>query len=160
VESTNRLIETFRAAGQPIIWIRQEFRADLSDAFMEIRQQNIRICIEGTTGATILSDLDVRPSDVVVVKKRYSAFFGTNLDDVLTGMMARTLVVAGINTHACVRTTVIDAYQRDYNVIVATDCTASYDEEHHNITKRYLDGRIAQFRSNDEIRALLLDVRE
>ncbi|MGE5530084.1 MAG: isochorismatase family protein [Patescibacteria group bacterium] len=45
----------------------------------------------------------------------------------------------------------MDAYQRDYLVIVADDCVASYDQEHHDVTKRYLDGRLAHFLSNDEI---------
>jgi nicotinamidase-related amidase len=143
VSSTNDLIEVFRSASQPVIWIRQEFRADLTDAFLEMRKENINVVIEGTAGACILSGLDVRPNDFVIIKKRYSAFFGTKLDEVLAGIETKRLVVGGINTHACVRTTVIDAYQRDYDVIIASDCTASYDEEHHNVTKRYLDGAIA-----------------
>jgi nicotinamidase-related amidase len=63
--------------------------------------------------------------------------------------------VAGINTHACVRTTVIDAYERDYEVVVATECIASYDEAHHDITKHYLDGGIAQLLPNREIIRML-----
>ena len=47
-------------------------------------------------------------------------------------------------THACVRMTAIDAYQRDYDVIVAAECVASSDPEHHDITLRYLDGNIAR----------------
>jgi isochorismate hydrolase len=53
-------------------------------------------------------------------------------------------VIAGVNTHACVRMTAIDAYQRDYDVIVAAECVASSDPEHHDVTLRYLDGRVAR----------------
>ncbi len=66
------------------------------------------------------------------------------------------LVVAGINTHACVRTTVIDAYQRDYEVVLATECVASYDEAHHDMTKRYLDEAIAHLLPNREIIKMLV----
>ena len=53
------------------------------------------------------------------------------------------------------RTAVVDAYQRDYEVVVATECIASYDEAHHDITTRYLDGGIAQLLPNREIIKML-----
>ena len=87
----------------------------------------------------------------MLVKKRYSAFFGTDLDETLAVIRPEILVLAGINTHACVRTTAIDAYQRDYEVLVASDCVASYDAGHHEVTKRYLDAGIARFQPSDEI---------
>jgi nicotinamidase-related amidase len=61
------------------------------------------------------------------------------------------VVVAGINTHACVRTTVIDAYRRDDAVVLATECIASYDKAHHAITKRDLEGAIARLAPNRAI---------
>jgi nicotinamidase-related amidase len=85
------------------------------------------------------------------VKKRYSVFFGTDLDETLKRLRPALAVVAGINTHACVRTTVIDSYQRDDAVVLATECIASYDKAHHEITKRYLDGAIARLLPNREI---------
>jgi isochorismate hydrolase len=61
------------------------------------------------------------------------------------------LILAGINTHACVRVTAIDAYQRDWNVIVAADCIDSYDCEHHDISLKYMKDKIAAVMSNEEI---------
>jgi nicotinamidase-related amidase len=84
-----------------------------------------------------------------------SAFFGIELEATLNRVRPEVLVVAGINTHACVRTTVIDAYQRDYEVVVATECIASYDDAQHEMTKRYLDGAIACLLPNREIIRML-----
>lgn len=151
VASVNRLAAAFRHARQPVIWVRQEFAPDLSDAFLRMRREQVRVTIAGTDGCELLPELDRHASDPVLVKKRYSAFFGTSLDEMLAAIRPRTLVLAGINTHACVRTTAIDAYQRDYEVVVASDCVASYDPEHHEVTKRYLDAGIARFVSGDEI---------
>jgi nicotinamidase-related amidase len=120
-----------------------------------VRKRGTRITVAGTEGAQLLQELDVQPGDTVIVKSRYSAFFRTRLDDVLASLHPGEVVICGINTHACVRTTVIDAYQRDYEVVVASECTASYDDEHHEVTKRYLDNRIARFLSNAEISAML-----
>jgi isochorismate hydrolase len=91
----------------------------------------------------------------VIVKKRYSAFFRTDLEDVLADLKPDTLILAGINTHACVRMTAIDAYQRDWRVVIAGDCVGSWDEEHHAITLRYLQREIADAMSNREISAAI-----
>ncbi|HEV2799829.1 MAG TPA: isochorismatase family cysteine hydrolase [Pyrinomonadaceae bacterium] len=155
VASINALVEAFRHRGQPVLWVRQEFAPDLHDAFLEMRKHNLRVTIAGTDGCELLPELDHRPTDITIVKKRYSAFFGTDLEATLQRERPDMLVVAGINTHACIRTTVIDAYQRDYEVVVAAECIASNDEAHHDITTRYLGGAIAQLLSNSEIIKML-----
>src|SRR5262245_46971488 len=71
VTATNSLIQGFRKHRQPTIWVRQEFRPDLSDAFLEMRKENVKITIAGTEGAQILSELDVQSDDTVIIKKRY-----------------------------------------------------------------------------------------
>jgi maleamate amidohydrolase len=151
----NDLVRLMRQRDYPIIWVRQEFEPDLSDAFREMISKDIRTTIRGTDGCQIVSSLEAIPSDAVVVKKRYSAFFGTGLDQTLLGLKPDGLVIAGINTHACVRMTAIDAYQRDWKVVIAADCVDSYDREHHDITLRYMQDKIAPVMTNEEIRKLL-----
>ena len=151
VAGINELVDVFRALGHPIIWVRQEFKPDLSDAFLEMKRAHLSVTIKGTQGCEILSELHRSASDGVIVKKRYSAFFNTTLDELLARSMPASLVVAGINTHACVRTTVIDAYQRDLDVILASQCIGSHDLEHHDVTLRYLDGKMARVLTNEEI---------
>jgi nicotinamidase-related amidase len=153
--AVNRLAAAFRQYQQPVIWVRQEFAPDLSDAFLDMRRNNVRVTIAGTDGCELLPELERHPLEKVIVKKRYSAFFGTDLDGTLAVLRPNTLVLAGINTHACIRMTAIDAYQRDYEVLVASDCVASYDAEHHEITRQYLHGKIARFLPSGEIAELL-----
>jgi len=155
VGGINELAARFRRAGRPVVWVRQEFKADLSDAFLDMRRRGIRVTIEGTPGSRLLPELERAPADHEIVKKRYSAFFGTGLDALLSGLGARTLVLAGINSHACVRVTAIDAFQRDYDVLLAADCIASYDPVHHEVSVRYLAERIAGVLDSAAIRALL-----
>jgi nicotinamidase-related amidase len=155
VAATNRLTRAVRDAGLPVIWIRQELEPDLTDAPLDQRDRNLRMLITGTSGCALLPELVCSPTDQVVIKKRYSAFFGTDLDRALASLHPELLIVCGINTHACIRMTVIDAYQRDYRVIVAADAIGSTDPEHHDVTVRYLDGKMARFLSNAQILALL-----
>jgi nicotinamidase-related amidase len=151
VRATNDLIASVRSHQRPVIWVRQ----DLGDALPEMRAKGIRITIEGTPGCRIVSELAVDPSDTVLVKKRYSAFFGTTLDQVLADLRPDGLILAGINTHACIRMAAIDAYQRDWQVILAADCIGSYDQEHHEISLRYMKDKIASVMSNQEIGKML-----
>jgi isochorismate hydrolase len=120
-----------------------------------MREKRIRVTIQGTPGSQISSELAVDPSDTVVIKKRYSAFYGTTLDQALADLRPDGLILAGINTHSCIRMTAIDAYQRDWQVILAADCIDSYDREHHEVSLRYMKDKIALVMSNEEIQKTL-----
>jgi len=153
----NELVGICRELGADVVWVKQEFAPDLSDSMLEARHKGIRILISGTPGASILPELDFRSSDSLIIKKRYSAFFGTNLEDLLASLQTKQLIVAGINTHACIRTSVVDAYQRDYEIILARECIESYDAEHHDVSWRYMDGKLGIAMTNEQIRSLLAD---
>jgi nicotinamidase-related amidase len=155
VGSINELVGSMRGLGHPVVWVRQEFEPDLRDAFREMKAKGIRITIKGTQGCQIVPELAVAPSDLVIIKKRYSAFYGTTLDETLARLQPGAIILAGINTHACIRTTAIDAYQRDWNVILALDCIDSYDREHHEVSLRYMKDKMATAMSNADILSAL-----
>ena len=108
--------------------------------------------IKGTPGPLILDELVRSDSDIEIVKKRYSMFYGTDFDLLLLDLQIDSLILAGVNSHACIRTAAIDAYQRDWEVILASDCVDSYDREHHAISMKYMKDKIAKVLSNQEIR--------
>jgi len=147
----NTLTSWARREGVPVIWVRQEFREDLEDAFLAMRKRNIKVTIAGTQGCEILAELKREAGDHEIVKKRYSAFYGTELETLLSKLGVTELVLAGINTHACVRTAAIDAYQRDMEVTIPRECVASYDIEHHDVTLKYLEWSIADVVTLDDI---------
>jgi nicotinamidase-related amidase len=155
VSSINQLVGSMRGLGHSVVWVRQEFEPDLRDAFREMKAKGIRITIKGTQGCQIVSELSAAPSDLVIIKKRYSAFYGTTLDETLARLQPDAIILAGINTHACIRTTAIDAYQRDWNVILALDCIDSYDREHHEVSLRYMKDTMATVMSNADILSAL-----
>jgi nicotinamidase-related amidase len=151
--SVNELTHLARANGAPVIWVKTEFEPDLSDAFLEMRKKAIHVAVKGSAGAALLPELHVDGADVVLTKKRYSAFFGTALDSVLTARDCSRIVVAGVNTHACIRSTVVDAYQRDLEVILAQGCFDSHDAEHHAISVRYMENKLATVRDLQSLKA-------
>jgi maleamate amidohydrolase len=157
VDAIRSLVETFRATGLPVVWVRQEFEPDLSDAFLVMRRDNISVTIRGTPGCRIIPELVPLVHETEVIKKRYSAFFGTSLDRLLSTYGADTVVLAGVNTHACVRMTAIDAYQRDLDVIIPREAVGSYDRDHADMSLRYMEGAIAQVRPLAEVMSCLAE---
>ncbi|MCK4730000.1 MAG: cysteine hydrolase [Candidatus Aenigmarchaeota archaeon] len=139
VEKINELTDFARLREIPVIWVRQEYSPDLSDTNLHAKKTNRRITIRGTSGAEILSELKRDNKDAIIIKKRYSAFFRTDFDEIIQKLRLDILILAGINTHACVRTTAIDAFQRDIEVIIAKECISSWNQEHHDISLEYFE---------------------
>ncbi|HVA23891.1 MAG TPA: isochorismatase family cysteine hydrolase [Chloroflexota bacterium] len=130
-----RLIDGARAAGIPIVFLK--YTVGPGDAGLsgpEILRRgrifaNMESTIKGTWGHDIVADLPYRPeSDLVIEKRRLSAFAGTELDLYLKGR-AKTVVVTGTVTQSCVETTVRDAACYDYYVAVPSDCVATTTPE-------------------------------
>lgn len=159
VTATNELAALFRAKNFPIIWFRQEFLPDLSDAFLHVRRSGKPYAIRGTPGCQLLPELQVAPEDILLVKKRYSAFYQTELDAVLGDLQPQTLVLAGITTAWCVRATAVDAYQRDYCVLLAQEAIAGFTERDHLESLSAMNGLVGTVLSNAEIANMLGSVR-
>jgi nicotinamidase-related amidase len=70
-DSINKLLHFARENQFHILWVRQEFKADLSDAFLEMRDENINMYIEGTFGSKILEELQQMSDEREIIKKRY-----------------------------------------------------------------------------------------
>ena len=86
-------------------------------------------CIEGTFGIEIDPMLEVdEKKDYVIRKRRYSGFFGTDLDLVLRENEVENVVVVGTKTNCCIRATVTDAFYLNYNPYVIRECVATNSE--------------------------------
>lgn len=126
------VVDAFRVAGLPVIWSQEVHRPDLADIGRELDGSEGVHCVLGAPGTEIVAELVPRPDEHLVQKRRYSVFYGTDLDIVLRGMGIRTLVLVGMLTNVCVHYTFVDAHQGDYVVRVVTDCVSgSSDEAHH-----------------------------
>lgn len=82
-------------------------------------------CVEGSWGAEVIADLEPRAEEMRVYKHRYSGFFQTDLDLVLKDHRCDQLILFGVVTNICVRSTVHDAFFNGYMVIVPEDCCAA-----------------------------------
>ena len=120
IEPLTALLAAARAKGIPIIWTRHGIRgAEDGGPFMQLRpflkEGGLR---RGTWGWEILADLAPAPDDWYVAKTRLSAFYGTDLEVVLRGLRAETVLMTGVLTNQCVAATSKDAMFRDFKPIV------------------------------------------
>ena len=130
VAGINRLISVARRSGTPVIFTHEIHRADGSDYGIEL-EYDPRHCEEGTEGAGLLPALDVAEGDLHVYKRRYDAFFGTDLDLLLRSLTVKNLVFCGVDTDICVLGSVVSARNHDYRVAVVEDCCAGSSMEAH-----------------------------
>jgi ureidoacrylate peracid hydrolase len=86
--------------------------------------------VKGTWGAQIIDELAPEATDIVIEGKRgLDAFASTNLDFILRSRGITTIALGGFLTNCCVESTMRSAYERGYDVITLTDCTATLSEE-------------------------------
>ena len=86
-------------------------------------------------------------------------FFQTDLDALLQQLGTDQIILAGVNTHACIRVAAIDAYQRDFEVMIVRECVASKDAHHHDVTMEYLEGGVARLVTLNELKEQFLEGR-
>jgi nicotinamidase-related amidase len=126
IKPINSQINEFRKAGEPIIFV-----CDSHDENDKEFKAWPKHAIEGTEGAEIVGELNKRPEDIVVRKKRYSAFYNTELDKILKEKKVDTLLITGVLTDICVLYTAADGVMRDYKVVVLKDCVGSTSTHAH-----------------------------
>ncbi len=155
IPRVGRLLKGCRELDVPVIHAHTVVRADGEDRMPHWKRAGIWECTAGTPGSTSPEELQPRDQELVFEKQFYSAFTDRSLYGTLEELGADTLIVAGVYLHACVRSTVMDAYERGFEIWVAEDATASTEAVHARVTKDYLAGRVATFLSSDTILARL-----
>lgn len=104
-------------------------------------------------GCAFHPELDAQLADLVIVKPRVSAFYGTNLDAVLRACKVERLIVCGVSSSWAVQSTVRDAHDRDYQVLVLEDACAAASEAEHQSSMALLR-TIARVVSMEDLEAL------
>ncbi|RKQ35860.1 cysteine hydrolase family protein [Oceanobacillus halophilus] len=161
IQPIQQLKEEFNKQDRPIIYIQHTHRPDKTDAGLVAKVfppiMELGHCFDGTWDAEIISELRPDHTDYIVKKHRYSAFYHTQLEEVMKGLGVESLVVTGIATNVCVESTIRDAFYRDINVFVPRECTASFTEEAEQGSFGNFEFAFARVVSVDEMKNLLRD---
>lgn len=133
-------IDAARARGIPVIFIQEVHRPDLVDFGRELDGSEDVHCIETDPGTAIaVEEMGFLPTDYLIKKRRYSAFFGTDFEILLRGLKIDTLLLCGGLTDVCVHYTFVDGHQSDYFCRVIEDCVAGSSEAAHEASLRAME---------------------
>jgi nicotinate phosphoribosyltransferase len=133
IPNIQRLLEEELAKGSKIFFVCDHHAPDDEEFSMFPPH-----CIEGTAETEVIPEL-AKYKGEVIPKRRFSAFFGTPLDEKLKELQPEKLIVCGVCTEICVCHTVSDARNRDYEVEVPVDCVASFDETAHHFALGHME---------------------
>jgi nicotinamidase-related amidase len=146
------LAERFRAAGAPVVLVRVDWAANFADA----PPANVDAPTPRGPGAmppnwSEFAEGLVAPGDILVTKRQWGAFYATDLDLQLRRRRVRTIVLAGIATNFGVESTLRDAWEHGYDVIVAEDGCTTMSSELHDMAIKHIFPRLARVTRSAEI---------
>lgn len=157
------LFQELRAVGVRVIHVVTEYRESgeigsnpfwkaIHDDPTKARKGILRHNLTGSPGTQIIPELQAEEDLVVGGKKRYSAFYATDLEFLLRRLGADTLILAGINTTTCILCTAFEATNRDFHVVIASDAVDSMDgQEMHRFALRLMGAAVGWPLTNQEI---------
>lgn len=131
IRNAKRVLDVFRKKKLPVIQIKEVHRPDMVDFGRELDGSEGIHCIEtapDTDYAWLTYPID---GEYLISKRRYSAFFATDLEILLKGLHVNTLYMIGGLTDVCIHYTAVDAHQNDYHIRVVEDAVAGSSLEAH-----------------------------
>lgn len=157
--NVQRLLDAARSRGLFVLYtamVYDEFTyEDRNHRIVPERMRERKLCRRGTWGAAVMDELPPRAGELIIEKCRYSAFYNTNLEVLLRNRGIKALILVGVVTNVCVETTARDAFQRDFDVIVVRDATASYSQELHEAALKNVVYHCGATLSAEEVMGLL-----
>lgn len=146
-------IDQARECDIPVIFIQEIHRKDLSDFGRELDGDEDVHCLDDNPGTDIaVREMGFRPDDYLIPKRRYSSFYGTDLEILLRGLKVETHILVGALTDVCVHYTFVDAHQGDYFCRVIEDCVGGSSLDAHEAALKAMEYlQTGAIRSLDEV---------
>ena len=148
-----KLADRFRAAKAPVILVRVSFSADWGDALKLEVDQPASMGSLPPDWAEIVPELGPAPADIVITKRQWGAFHGTEMDLQLRRRGIKRIVLGGIATHIGVESTARAAHEHGYAQVFAEDAMTSLSAETHAFSIAHILPRLGLVRSTEEVLA-------
>lgn len=139
IRNAKRVLDVFRAKKLPVIQIKEVHRSDMIDFGRELDGSEGLHCMENSPYTDYAQLTYPIKGEYLITKRRYSAFFGTDLEILLKGLHVDTLYLIGGLTDVCIHYTAVDAHQHDYRIKVVTDAVSGSSEEAHKYALKAIE---------------------
>ncbi|MBK8021043.1 MAG: cysteine hydrolase [Chloroflexi bacterium] len=150
-------IDEVRQRDLLVIWFIDQHRSGKPDWELEHVRPHGE---EGSVGVELDPRLRPLPQDYQVVKRRYSAFVGTDLDLILRDNHIERVILTGTKTNVCIRATATDAFERNYYVVVPRECVATDKAHLHDANLEDIGKYMGKVMAATDVLALLDAERE
>jgi nicotinamidase-related amidase len=145
------LADAFRARGSMVVLVRVTFAADGSDRLKMPTDVQFPAMQLAADWADIVPELGPKPGDIVVTKRQWGAFYGTDIELHLARRGIKTIVIGGISTNFGVESTARDAYERAYALVFAEDATSAMDAVAHTFAMTNIFPRLGLVRQTSDV---------
>jgi nicotinamidase-related amidase len=156
VERGSRLASAFREKNATVVLVTVGNLADGKDALAPITDQPAAAGAKRPENwSELVPELTPQAGDILITKRQWGAFYGTELDLQLRRRGIQTIVLAGLSTNVGVESTARDAFERGYDQVFVADAMASPSAEAHANTLKFTFPRMGRIRNTQDIVAAL-----
>jgi nicotinamidase-related amidase len=146
------LARALRKAGGTVVWVRVTPSPDGKDALQPPADTPMVTPADRPANwADLVPELDRQPGDLVVTKRQWGAFYGTELDLQLRRRGVDTIILCGITTNIGVESTARDAFERGYHQVFVEDATSARSADEHDFVMKTAFPRMGRVRSTAEV---------
>jgi nicotinamidase-related amidase len=155
VSNTVKLAQAFRKRNLPVVLVTVAFSADGGDRLALRTDSPPRILPSDPELSRVVPALGPEPSDILITKRQWNAFYGTELDLQLRRRGVTGIVMTGVSTSIGVDTTARAAYERAYNLAFASDAMTDMDPAAHEVAMTKIFPRMGEVDTTEALLALL-----
>ena len=161
VPNIQRLIDAAHESDAPVFFIKttHDNTRDSPAWLSRRRDRKHPTCVTGTWGVEYFG-VAPEPGDIEIIKHRFSAFIGTDLELKLRAQGIETILLTGVGTNVCVESTMRDGFMLDFYSILVTDCTAAGSQAAYDGTLANMSRSFGWLSDSIELSGLLLGSRQ
>ena len=151
IENTRKLLDIARKKDLPIFLVHVKPSNDQKDILYPESEASYKLPEHDPSWSDYVPELNIQPSDFLITKHQWGAFYGTELDLQLRRRQISTIILCGISTNIGVESTARFAYEYGFNQIFISDAMGARSKEEHEYPLKYIFPRLGLIRSTDEV---------
>jgi nicotinamidase-related amidase len=151
ISNSVKILNAARGKSMPVFLVHATPSADFKDALKPVSETTFSSFKNDPSWSEFIPELNIHPTDFLITKHQWGAFYGTELDLQLRRRKIETIILCGIATNFGVESTARFAYEFGFNQIFASDAMAARSKEEHEYPIKYIFPRLGLIRKTDEI---------
>ena len=151
IENTAKILAEVRKNNMPVFLVHVTPSPHMKDFLRPVAETSFNMSNFDPSWSEYVPELNVQPTDFLITKHQWGAFYGTELDLQLRRRKIETIILCGISTNIGVESTARFAYEYGFNQIFVEDAMAARSKDEHTFTLKYIFPRLGLIRKTDEI---------